>query len=207
MRAFLDAYGKPIFPSTHIPHLVDLAPTAEMFLYEAKNFLRDISMMFGPLGAIKFTKESKASHLGKEAVRWAECNFGNSDRLTKFLRGHHSWIDHVIRMRNAVEHPGGNAGRLYIENFKPVGNTVQRPTWHLNWEPPLEVITDVGNMCEGLLIYAENLLALFIEKHLPEIVQIVEIPELERNRQIPKRLKLDMKPAFYEKFLEATHPK
>ncbi len=105
-----------------------------MFLYEAKNFLRDISMMFGPLGAIKFTKESKASHLGKEAVRWAECNFGNSDRLTKFLRGHHSWIDHVIRMRNAVEHPGGNAGRLDIENFKPVGNTVQRPTWHLNWE-------------------------------------------------------------------------
>jgi hypothetical protein len=189
---------------THIPHLVDLDRIAEMFLYEAKNFLRNISGVFGPLGAIKFIE---ASALGKKAVRWAECNFGNSDRLTNFLRGHQSWINHVIRMRNAVEHPGGRSGRLYIENFKPLGNTVQRPTWHLNEDPPLEVITDVGNLCEGLLIYAEELLALFIEKHLPEIVQIVEIPELERNRQIPTRLKLDMKPAFHERFLEATSPK
>lgn len=110
-------------------------------------------------------------------------------------------------MRNAVEHPGGRSGRLYIENFKPVGNTVHRPTWHLNGNPPLEVIADVGNLCEALLIYAEELLAVFIEKHLPEIVQIVEIPELERNRQIPTRLKLDMKPAFYEKFVEATRPR
>jgi hypothetical protein len=38
---------------THIPHLVGLAPTAEMFLYEAKNFLRDISMVFGPLGYLR----------------------------------------------------------------------------------------------------------------------------------------------------------
>jgi hypothetical protein len=190
--------------TTHIPHLVDLDRTAEMFLYEAKNFLRDISIVFVPLGPIKFTKESKASHLGKEAIHWAECNFGNSDRLTKFLRRYQSWIDHVIRMRNAVEHPGGRSGRLYVENFKHVGNTVQRPTWRLNGDPPLEVITDMGNLCEGLLLYAEDLLALLVEKHLPEIVQIVEIPELERNCQIPKRLNLHMKPACYEKFLEAT---
>jgi hypothetical protein len=88
-----------------------------------------------------------------------------------------------------------------------VGNTVQRPTWHLNEDPPLEVITDVANLCEGLLIYAEELLPLFVEKHLPEIVQIVEIPKLERNHQIPKRLKVSMTQKFYEKFLEATLPK
>jgi hypothetical protein len=163
---------------TPIPHLVDLDRIAEMFLYEAKNFLRDISNVFVPLGAIKFPKESKASHLSKEAVRWAECNFGNSDGLTKFLRGYQSGIDHVIRMRNAVEHPGGRAGRLYIENFKPVGNTVQRPTWHLNGDPPLEVIAVMGNMCEGLLVYAEDLLALLVEKHLPDILRIIKIPEL-----------------------------
>jgi len=103
-----------------------------------------------------------------------------------------------------VEHPGGRSGRLYVENFKHVGNTVQRPTWRLNGDPPLEVITDMGNLCEGLLLYAEDLLALLVEKHLPEIVLIVAIPELERNCQIPKRLNLHMKPACYEKFLEAT---
>ncbi len=65
----------------------------------------------------------------------------------------------------------------------------------------------MANLCEGLLIYAEELLALLVEKHLPEIVQIVEIPELERNPQIPKRLKLGMKSSFYERFLETTRPK
>jgi hypothetical protein len=187
-----------------IPHLVDLDRNAEMFLYEAKNFLRNVSNVFGPLGGIKFTE---ASALGNKAVRWAERNFGNSDRLTIFLRGYQPWIDHVIRMRNAVEHPGGHSGCLYIENFKLVGNTVQRPTWHLNEDPPLEVVAVMANLCEGLLIYAEELLALLVEKHLPEIVQIVEIPELERNPQIPKRLKLGMKSSFYERFLGTTRPK
>jgi hypothetical protein len=190
---------------THIPHLVGLDRIAEMFLYEAKNFLRDISRVFEPLGAKKFT-EAKA--LGEKAVGWAKRNFGDSDRLTNFLRESQSLVSRVIRMRNAVEHPGGTrAACLYIENFKLVGNAVQRPTWYLNGDAPLEVITDVGNLCEGMLIYAEELLALFIEKHLPDIIQIVEIPELEQIHQIPKRLKVDMAPAFYEKFLESTSPK
>jgi hypothetical protein len=173
------------------PNLIDLNRLVETFLYEAKNFLRDISTVFEAFRGPKF---NEAAALGKKASRWAAAKFGDDDRLTNHLQKHWPWIDHLIKMRNAVEHPGGYSGTLYIDNYRIVDNAPRKPTWHLNDYPPSEIDTEMGEFCQGLLIFSEELLALFIEKHLPSLFQIVEIPESEKNATMPTRLKVDINP-------------
>lgn len=179
------------------PHLVDLNRHAETFLYDAKNFLREISKVFRAFDGPTF---NEASALGKKALNWSEGTFGSGDRLTSHLRDNAPWIDQVIRMRNAVEHPGGWSGTLHIENFKFVSGVLQRPTWHLDDDPPLHLVDHIGELCEGLLVFSEELLALLIEKHLSPTLQIVGIPEEHRNASMPKRLKIDLRPEAWAKF-------
>ena len=182
---------------TYRPNLVGLNQMVERFLYEAKNFLRDISDIFEPFDGPKF---NEAAAFGKKASEWAAATYGDDERVTNHLHRNWPWIDHLIKMRNAIEHPAGYSGTLYIENYAVVGSTLHKPTWHLNDFPPAEISQEMGKFCECLLIFAEELLALLIEKHLPEICQIVEIPGAERNPAMPMRLKIDMKPQIY-----ATH--
>lgn len=181
----------------HIPHLIGLSQQAERFLYEAKNFLRDISKVLDPFGGPSF---DEAKSLGKQAIEWAKDTFGDQDRLTVHLRQNWEWAGHLIQMRNAVEHPGGWSGTLYIENFKLAGTKLVRPTWHLSDYAPAEVLQETGAFSECLLKFTEELLALLVEKHLPVIMQIVEIPATERNPTMPMRLKIDMNPEAWASF-------
>jgi hypothetical protein len=172
------------------PNLVNLDRIAETFLYEAKNFLRDISPIFEPFGGPKW---HEAIALGDRATKWAAVAFGDDGRLTNHLRRNWPWLDHLIKMRNAIEHPGGKSGTLYVHNYRIVENVLQKPAWHLNDFPAVEMAEEMGQFCHCLLIFSEELLALLIEKHLRPIFQIVEIPEAERNPMMPTRLKVDMK--------------
>jgi len=53
------------------------------------------------------------------AITWAEKEFGDNDPIGKFLKVDHGlWIQKLVKMRNATEHPGGHSGHLHIKNFE-----------------------------------------------------------------------------------------
>jgi hypothetical protein len=76
--------------------------------------------------------------------------FGSEDDLSKLIKEDQElWIKQLVRMRNAVEHPGGYAGHLHIHNFEAVlldGQSHPRliePSWHLNDEPRVSIGHDL----------------------------------------------------------------
>src|SRR5262249_11090292 len=105
------------------PNLVGLNKLTEQFLYEGKNFIRDISGIFMPFDGPML---HEAMTLGDKASKWAEATFGHDDRLTNHLRKNWPWLHHLIKMRNATEHPGGYSGTLHVHNYRIIDNAVHR---------------------------------------------------------------------------------
>src|SRR3984893_4474676 len=78
------------------------------------------------------------------------------------------WISDIIKLRNAVEHPGGHSGTLVIENFKmtPVGLTP--PTWTRVGNEPRPstfVFHDLDAFQHNMLTFAEDILLFGIANH------------------------------------------
>ena len=176
-----------------LPHIIGLEGDAENFLYEAKLFLRDLTGLINAVFGTKFGQASdyysaKSKRNGKIAA-WAEESFGADDRLTRHLTLHQDWIGEVVRMRNAVEHPGGKSGVLHVKNFEMMSDgTIRLPVWFRNEEQPSKLVEDMEGICEYLLLFAEELLVFILEKHLAmPFLQIFEIPESARDKQCPKR--------------------
>jgi uncharacterized protein (DUF433 family) len=105
-----------------VPHVIGLQGIAEGFLYEAKNFLRDLLNLFRIVYSCKLTEASAFTNLkgddDSELVSWAVSTFGPDHDLTKLLRTEQEWVAEPIRMRNAVEHPGGVSGKLTLGNIQ-----------------------------------------------------------------------------------------
>jgi hypothetical protein len=144
-----------------IPHIVGLQHDAETFLYEAKNFLRDLTVIINSAFGTAFDKASQFGNTKNaqdgEIVRWAGQQFGPDDRLTKFFRLHQEWIVGVVQMRNAVEHPNGYSGVLHIRNYElmPDGS-IRRPVWCRNDELPSRMVDDMAGLCDQMLVAAEG---------------------------------------------------
>ena len=191
----------------HIPHVIGLEQEAETFLYEAKNFLRDVAVIvnatFGTTfnEASQFTKK-KASK--SKITKWAESTFGLDDRFTQFFRVHEGWIGEVVRMRNAVEHPGGWSGTLHIVNYEPMPDgSIRRPVWHIDNEAPSRLVEDMEGLCEQMLVFADELIALIVDRNLHPAFQLYEIPEDKRDPQVPKSFVVSLSPDLARK-LSAT---
>lgn len=182
------------------PHVINLEGIVEPFLYEAKNFLRDIAGVFEPLAGKCFDQASDLCtdhHDG--AIEWSNRAFGNCDRLTTILRGNQPTIRAVVGMRNAIEHPDGRSGRLDIFNFEIVDQRLQPPQWRLNDGPLSPIVDDMRVACDALLTFAEEVLAALAEKKFHPMFQVVEIPVEQRNPMAPMRLKVDGTAEFYER--------
>jgi hypothetical protein len=173
-----------------VPAIPDLRPRAEIFLYQAKSVLRDLTQIF----EILFNEHFGAARFDL-VVKWARQRFGLQDDLTKMLETDLSWIDRVVRMRNAVEHPGGYSGRLYIENFtaekkNPVIE-VSEPQWHLNSEPKSSIAHEMTVTVDNLLTICEQTLLLCLQKLKKDLpILIGEVPESERDPNCPVRYKM-----------------
>jgi hypothetical protein len=165
--------------------------TANTFLYEAKNFIRDLT---GIINAAYRTKFDKASEFckakgGSKIQRWAADRFGAEDRLTKFLELHETWLWELVQKRNAVEHPKGHSGVLHVINYEmEPGVGIWRPTWYRATNQPTCIVPDMAAFCDAMLRFAEELTIYIIGKHLRSgRLHIYEIPESERIPQCPKR--------------------
>lgn len=193
-----------------IPHIVGLEHDAETFLYEAKNFLRDLTVI---INAAFGTVFDQASQFGKiknaedgKIVRWAEQQFGPDDRLTKFFRLHQEWIGEVVQMRNAVEHPNGYSGVLHIRNYELMPDeSIRRPVWHRNDESPSRMVDEMAGLCDQMLVEAEELVALIVQRNLAApILQLYEIPDEQRKPDCPMRFTIGLTEEAARQFEEQT---
>lgn len=185
-----------------VPQVMKLSENCENYLYNAKSALRDIAGIFEPLFEQSFT-EARYDKIYK----WSKVKFGEKDDLTALIKQDHDlWINKIVSMRNAVEHPGGHSGHLHIHNIEIASDTKVKksyfvpPTWHLNNEPRTSVLDDLETYIWNVLEFAEDILVLSLEKLEKKLpVVVVQIPEEERSPSCPVRLKMTLKEELFGK--------
>jgi hypothetical protein len=177
-----------------VPAVVDLEQDAERFLYETKLALRDIAGLFKPLHGQDF------NHKFQKVRAWAEAAFGADDALVKTLHADASWIERVISMRNAVEHPTDPHAPLTIRNFTLRSGSapwqVDDPSWFMKGEQPTFILQDMEWIAGNLLTFFEDILEDGLHRHSHFPLTITEIPEAERDPVCPVRLRatIEIKP-------------
>lgn len=201
-KAALEDAGKedPNERVRRVPFLTGLDAEAETFLYEVKNYLRDLAKVFNLFYGTSFQQASdwfdpKGSVLGK-IQEWTRNKFGADDGFVKALMEDSAWIKELVRKRNAAEHPGGHSGVLVIKNFQLSGEgKFIPPIWFREGEQPTQVLKDLEAYCHNLFTLAEELLVIgCIDKNLNnELVTISEIPESHRREENPQRFTVIMK--------------
>jgi len=179
------------------PHLIGLENEVETILYEQKNFLRDLLHVVNIFFDAEFDEASafydaKSGGDGK-LTKWAKETFGGDDPFSEMLEYEQVWIGEVIRKRNAVEHPGGKSGTLHIVNFEqaPDGRFIM-PVWYRDDMQPTGIFPDLEVLLDNLLTLAEDVLVSCIVhkgKH-GNMIAFGEIPEQERDKECPKRIRV-----------------
>jgi len=173
------------------PHIIRLEERIESHLYNAKSCLRDVLKIYNIVFGTNF-EEARYD----KAIKWASERFGEEDALTKFLKTDHDlWIHKVVNMRNAIEHPGGRAGILKIQNFEVKSDntqvTITEPSWNLNDEVPTLIRSDIHVFVNNILELAEDVVISALEKiGKPPLLAIVEIPKDQRNEEAPIRFRI-----------------
>ena len=101
----------------------------------------------------------------------------------------------IIKMRNAVEHPGGRSGFLHVENFNSIEKgevvLVIEPVWYLNNDEKIPIVHEMALMVNNLLTFCEETLILCLEKFNKGFpITIMEIPEKERDEKCLIRFRM-----------------
>ena len=180
-----------------IPAIFDVRSRAEIFLYQAKSVLRDLTKLF----LILFGKDFNNTARFDLVAEWAEAEFGEQDELTKMLKTDEGlWIRSLVKMRNAVEHPAGRSGTLHVQNFtaEVVGSSivVLEPVWYLDNNEKSPVVRDMGVFTDNLLTLCEQTLILCLEKFKKGFpIVVVEVAEGDRDPSCPVRYRMTLDPS------------
>ncbi len=181
----------------YVPHVIGLENDIETILYEWKNFLRDLLGVINIFFDTKFDSASafclsKNKQDGKLS-KWAAREFGADSSFTQMLKSEQTWIGEVVRKRNAVEHPSGHSGVLFITNFEllPDGK-VMIPTWRCDDAQPTSIFQDIEITIDNLLTLTEDILVNCIlqKNKFGDLVAFAEIPEGERSENCPIRIRV-----------------
>jgi hypothetical protein len=185
---------------SHIqPYLIGRENEAETFLYESKNYFRDLLRVINVFFGTGFHEASNfcaTSGRGDGKVsKWAGQQFGPTDSFTGLLRSEQAWIGELIRKRNAVEHPGQKSGALTIKNFQPAPDgLVVSPSWYRDSLPPTDVLADIDTAMDNMLTLAEDVLVACITKTAKfSIIDFTAIPEKDRNPKCPIRIRVQLR--------------
>jgi hypothetical protein len=174
-----------------VPQIARLEEECHNFLYEAKNFIRDLLKVVNHLYGTTFEEASEFSRVmkGQSLVEFAEKTFGADDGKTKMLKEAVPSISELISMRNAVEHPDGHSGKLVIANFTlGADRKIDEPTWHREKNgkaasEPSSIRADMETYIHNLLVLGEDVFVSWASDHLqvPDMMRIAFIPEDRRN--------------------------
>lgn len=179
------------------PHIIGLQDEVESFLFAAKCYLREVACLLNILFQTGLKDEAAIFWNNKgedsEVTTWAKAHFGVDHGTTRMLASEADWISEIVRLRNAVEHPGGKSGTLKLTNFEARPEGIVPPSWAregADEKPPSDLFRDISIMLDNLLTFAEDLLvdAIHSKPIFPQI-KIGQIPEDDRNPDAPVRLK------------------
>lgn len=190
--------------SVELPQVMQLEEECRNYLYEAKNFLRDLLKVFNLLFGTSFQDGSEwttAKKSSSSTIEYAEANFQNRPDHIRYLKQLPACTEPFVRMRNAVEHPGGHNGDLVIRNFRfePDGILVA-PDWRRDKGGtteygPILIVDDMRIGVHNLLTLAEDILVMWAIDHAaaPGLMKINTIPESNRNPGCPVKYKMGIK--------------
>jgi hypothetical protein len=200
-KEFATAVGKYRLPAAanapvEVPQIARLEEECHNFLYEAKNFIRDLLKVVNQLYGTAFEEASEffqAKKGSQSVVDFAEKTFGADDGKTKMLKEAVPSIEELISKRNAVEHPDGYSGKLVIANFTlGTDRKIDEPTWYREKEgkapgEPSSIRADVETYIHNLLILGEDVFVSWASDHLqaPDMMRVAFIPEDKRNPLCP----------------------
>ncbi|WP_407120238.1 hypothetical protein [Bradyrhizobium sp. STM 3561] len=171
-KSFAEAaakYKPPTRPNepVEVPQIERLEAECHNFLYEAKNYIRDLLYVVNKLYGTSFSEASefsKARKKGKSLIEFATETFGPDDAKTKMLVEAVPWVEMAIGMRNAVEHPDGYSGQLVIENFRrDPDQKLSEPVWYRvkdgkNATEPSSIRADLDAFIHNMLTLGEDVL-------------------------------------------------
>jgi hypothetical protein len=178
------------------PHILRLEEERHNFLYEIKNYIRDLLKVFNLLygtnfkEAIEFSRPKKG---GVSLIEFASKSFGADDSKTRFFKGAVNYVEHFVDLRNAVEHPGGYSGELVMQNITrhPDGK-VAEPVWFrvkdgVPLDTPSPICADMYLAIHHFLHLGEVVLVSWAAEHLrfPGLMRVALIPEENRNAKCP----------------------
>lgn len=160
---------------------------ARAFIKYAKQVLQKIADNIN----IIFDKSYKGPHFHKIRDDFSS-EFGNDFIVSRLLIEDQSWIKKIIDLRNEDEHP--QTGRPYCNNFDVARDKDDKFIITL---PTFFEGTQIANALEvyrhNLLTFAEEITAFSLGKFFPDIAIIYEIPEKERNSELPVRFRIGLK--------------
>jgi hypothetical protein len=178
-----------------LPAVTELRIDAEAYLSSAKMALREIGRVFKPFYDVGF------DHRFQHIRTWVAEKFGADDRLHELLSQDAGWIERLVAMRNAVEHPGGRDGTLIVQDFKLLAGgppwQVREPVWYREGEEPVPVALEMETWNHNLLTLFEDLVCDGLERLTPDSPFVIyEIPEADRDPAMPIRYRVGLKPGF-----------
>ena len=186
------AHGLP----TQIPQIGRLAEECHNFLYEAKNYIRDLLSVANLLYGTSFKDASEFGRAKKgklSLAQWASKTFGSADPKAMFLQEAVTVVGYLIDARNAIEHPGGHSGTLRVRNFElePDGR-LGEPVWDREKDGKIvhaisSIRADMDTTIDNLLILGEDVLVSWAADHLkaPQWMRVALVPPEQRDRQCP----------------------
>ena len=183
------------------PHIIGLQQECENFLYEVKNYLRDFLGVAEVFFGISLPEASQIFRTpkgkgGDNLISWSTREFGSDDELTALLQSDRPWIERLVYMRNSIEHPNGPFGPLFINNYEYRSDgMIAPPVWYKEGDDPTDVFLDMESTIENLLLFAEDLLVVFIKKRLSfKQIVFIQIAEEDRRKECPQRLTVQLSP-------------
>jgi hypothetical protein len=189
--------------SVELPQVMQLEEECRNYLYESKNFLRDLLKVFNLLFGTSFEEGSEWTMAKKprpSVIEYAQANFQKQPDHIRYLQQLPRCVETFVKMRNAVEHPGGHSGDLVIRNFRfePDG-ALAAPDWRRDKEGkteygPVSIVDDMQVGVENLLILAEDILIIWAIDHaaFPGAMVVSVIPEGKRNPGCPIKYRMNL---------------
>lgn len=175
----------------NLPHTATIE-NSRLFLKYAKQALSGVARNF----KIIFNKPYQGPHFHKIKAEFNTV-FGPEDKLTLLITEDETWIKQLIELRNEDEHP--SSGRPFLSDFDI--NRTPNGTYGITL-PLFFNGTAINNILEvysyNLLTFSEEATALALEKHFMPNIVILEIPEKDRDPEIPKRYRFGLKTKLTE---------
>lgn len=177
-----------------MPSVLNLE-AAKVFLKFARQALHSLARAMGVI----LDEDFNGPHFHKVLKR-VESVLGPEHPVTKLLKDDIKWIKEIVDLRNEDEHPHVSNPFNFVQGFNITMRAdgrylVQMPQFY-DGQPILECLEVFGH---NLLTFSEEMIALSVETHFPQGVILTEIPEEQRDPNMPVRFRPSLKDNPFKK--------